>query len=204
MLCLFQNLVLNIFYFCYFTPSVNHNLSLFSKLKWWFWSTPTFCKLLYFSLTAETAENYILSDHIKHIFKSSATSSVVSLFHFLFFFFKSAQPHKILVSTAKALNSCFLPPLSQFLEAYPDQTPNIFPSKHFCPVPHPAILFTNPLLFISTFFCPHGSHTAYHSAKSCVKRGKGKEGTCKVLRSLKNVQEKPPIPVSACEHPLAV
>lgn len=88
MLCLFQNLVLNIFYFCYFTPSVNHNLSLFSKLKWWFWSTPTFCKLL--TLVSQLKQlkiTFCLT--ISNISLRALQHQVLFPFFIFFFFFLS-------------------------------------------------------------------------------------------------------------------
>lgn len=91
---------------------MNHNLSLFSQTTMMVLVTPHL-PANSFPLVSQLMELKMTfsSDHIKHLFKSSA--------HQVLFWF------------------CLLF-LSQFLEAHPVQTLNIFPSKHFCPVPHPG------------------------------------------------------------------
>lgn len=137
------------------------------------------------------------SDHIKHLFKSSATSNV-----------KAAQPHKILVFTAKALCSCFLPPLSQLFGAPHWPVPgNYRHSVSFqanvsvqCLIL--AILFENPLSFISTiFWC---SHTAWHSAKSWCEEVEGERGNLQSSQKPENCEgEASDIYVSVSTHLLS-
>lgn len=81
MLFLFQGLVLNIFYLCYFTPSVNHNLSLFSQTGMMVLVTPQLpansftlvSKLIQLKMTFS-------SDHFKHPFKSFAHQVLLPFF----------------------------------------------------------------------------------------------------------------------------
>lgn len=167
MLHLFLSLALNIFYFCYFTLSVNHNLSLFRQTKLMVWSHSASCKLSLVSQLIQLKMTFS-SDHIKQVFKSSVTSSVgwfflvgwlVGVWGVFFVFFKAAQPHKILVFTAKALCSCFLPPLSVFGGSpWPDTQ---YLSKQT------FLSSASSWQFSSQIPCyPHGFHRAWHSGKS--------------------------------------
>lgn len=97
---------------------------------------------------------------------------------FFFFFFKATQPHKVLFFPLQRPFAAASSHLSlSHLDAHPDQSLAITDTRYLSkqPLLSSALCCQYPanLLFSSTFFCPHSSHTAWHSAKSWCEGERG-------------------------------